>query len=70
MESGKEERISNTTTHTKKNNNQNSLVLTSVAPPQRLGASRVFDDAEEAGQSVSESAEDRAVSGGGGPGPG
>lgn len=45
-------------------------LLTAIAPPQRLGAPRVFDHAEEAGQAVSEAAQDGAVPGGGGASPG
>lgn len=44
--------------------------FTSIGPPEGLCATRVFHHAEEAGQAVGETAEDGAVPGGGGAGPG
>lgn len=48
----------------------NQNLFTSIDPPERLCASGVFHHTEEAGQAVGETAEDRAVSGGGGASPG
>lgn len=39
--------------------------LTSVTPPERLCASSVFHNAEEAGEAVGETTQNRAVPGGG-----